>query len=217
MYYILQTRTAQDAAASARKEAADVSILLAASKKEGAAAQRALEKAERELDVLRAKQAEVCACVHACVYVCESVMGGLPLNAYWIRQREMWRYADVACETQTCTCSLTSPPPQLSPPLHTQHDALHQRCTYTHRHTHTHTHTQEASTAELETLRSELASTVRKAAAAVEAREAAERRAAASDAARIAAENLRNEADRLRRDAQVGIWPEGEGGCVREG
>lgn len=63
---------------------------------------------------------------------------------------------------------------------------------------------QEAETAELETLRSELAATVRKAMAAVQAKEAAEARTAAAEAARHEAEAARNEADRLRREAEVG-------------
>lgn len=63
---------------------------------------------------------------------------------------------------------------------------------------------QVAETAELEAVRTELASTVRKAMAAVAAKEAAEARAAAAEAARQEAEAARNEADRQRREAEVG-------------
>ena len=63
---------------------------------------------------------------------------------------------------------------------------------------------QEASHYELEALRGELSSTVRKATVAVEAREAAEERARMAESARMEAEAARNDADRLRREAQVG-------------
>ncbi|GFH19345.1 predicted protein, partial [Haematococcus lacustris] len=60
-----------------------------------------------------------------------------------------------------------------------------------------------AGTAELEELGVELLAAVRKATAAVEAKEAAEARAALAEAARQAAEAARNEADRMRRAAQA--------------
>ncbi|GIL47021.1 hypothetical protein Vafri_3858 [Volvox africanus] len=60
-----------------------------------------------------------------------------------------------------------------------------------------------AETAELDVLHGELAAAVRKAMAAVAAKEAAEARAAQSDTARQEAEQARNEADRLRREAEA--------------
>lgn len=61
-----QVRTAQTAAAesaaatkAAKKEAADQSVALATSKREAAAAQKALEKAQASLQALEAKHAEV--------------------------------------------------------------------------------------------------------------------------------------------------------------
>lgn len=69
---------------------------------------------------------------------------------------------------------------------------------------------QACETAELDALRGELAATVRKAMAAVSAKEAAEARTAQAETARQEAETARNEADRLRREAEVrhreGVW-----------
>jgi hypothetical protein len=62
---------------------------------------------------------------------------------------------------------------------------------------------QDTETAELEILRSELATTVRKAILAVQGKEAADVRASLAEAGRREAETSRNEADRLRREAEV--------------
>ncbi|KAG1663913.1 hypothetical protein FOA52_002677 [Chlamydomonas sp. UWO 241] len=64
-------------------------------------------------------------------------------------------------------------------------------------------HAREAGTEELEILHATLATTVRKATTAVERAEAAEARAAAAEARAQAAEIGRNDADRLRREAQA--------------